>query len=356
MGSNGHAWGNERILTFLKEGRRLHKILVEKSSDRSFPPPRFISCWISEWCNCDCSYCFFSETNADKTHGYIDAKKFLSWLLEAKDAGAEAIEFSGGGEPTLHPDFQDIYEDAWAMGYHLGLITHACNPMPLEDMVQQFKYIRCGLDAATAVTHDAIKRNKRKNYWFYKAIENIKELVRLRDHKDPGCEPNKFTVGIKIILNMINCHELGAMIDMAADLKVDYIQIKHEHSSDNAIDGNRLDDLQHLADIKGNFMAESRTKILCSLSRQQATVKCFMSPIHTVVTATGKILQCCFFESRPIGTIFQSFSEVWGGRQHRAVIEQTTVEECSRIDCRWHYYNYRMREIIEDPLVSASFI
>lgn len=344
-----HAWGNDRILTFLKEGRELYTALYKGNKEVAIPPPRFISCWISEKCNLDCTYCYFSDTNADKTHTYIDTNRFIRWLGQAKAVGAESCEFSGGGEPTLHPEFTEIFMAAKMMGYHLGLITHACNPMPLAHLAANFKYVRCGLDAATAATHDAIKRNRRKDYWFHRAVENIKEMVRLRDEK----ETKDFTVGIKVVLNAVNKHELVAMINLAHELKVNYIQIKYEHSSDNAIPEEERIYLQGQADMEDQ---ERFTKVRCNLFHARATTKCFMSPIHTVVTATGKILQCCFFEDRPIGTIFQEFHDVWGSDEHRRVVEMTTVEECDKLDCRWNTWNHKMREVIEDPLASVSFI
>ena len=112
-------------------------------------------------------------------------------------------------------------------------------------------------------------------------------------------------------------------------------------------------------EILSYYFVESirwETKVKGTMSHARATTKCFMSPIHTVVTATGKILQCCFFEERPIGTIFEPFSEVWGNEKHLEVIEKTTVQECYKLDCRWNIYNSKMKEIIEDPLAQASFI
>lgn len=350
---NSHAWGENRILTFLQDGKKLYSSLYKGDRDVKIPPPRFISCWVSEICNLDCTYCFFSETNHDKSHQYINASRFLAWLQEARDAGAESLEFSGGGEPTLHPDFKMIYECAGSlMGYELGIITHACNDMPVESMMRHFRYIRCGLDAATAETHDLIKRNKRKNYWFHKAIENIKEMVRLRDETaNPG-----LGIGIKIVLNTINVHEVRHMISLARELSVNYIQIKTEHSSDHNLSDDEKQFAQRIIEMEAGCNGTAFTKVLGTLYHQRATVKCFMSPIHTVVTATGKVLQCCFFENRPIGTIFQPFDEVWGSEEHRRVVESTTVEECDKLDCRWNVYNRKMRDIIEDPLHQASFI
>lgn len=344
-----HAWGENKILTHLPTAKDLYRSLVAGDDNVEIPAPRFISCWISEVCNLDCTYCFFSDTNHDKSHTYIDTKAFCDWLMQARAAGAESLEFSGGGEPTLNPDFKGIAMWANDCGYNLGIITHACNDMPLEYMAANFKYVRCGLDAATVETHDAIKRNKRKDYWFHKAIENIKELVRLRDAKSE----RDFTVGIKIVLNSVNFHELQKMIDLAGALRVDYIQIKREHSSDHDLTTEQIWDAQTTIRARPNI---GGTRILGTMYHARATTKCFMSPIHTVVTATGKILQCCFFEDRPIGTIFQPFKDVWGSPEHRAVIERTTVQECDKLDCRWNIYNAKMRAILEDPLASASFI
>jgi MoaA/NifB/PqqE/SkfB family radical SAM enzyme len=346
-----HAWGEDRILSFLHEGRQLLKAYSDDSIP--FPAPRFISCWISEVCNLDCTYCYFSETNHDKSHVWIDTDKFIDWLGQARYAGAESLEFSGGGEPTLHPDFERIFKAAYySLEFKLGIITHACNPMPLEEIVKCFKYVRCGLDAATSETHDLIKRNKKKNYWLHKAIENIKEFVRLRDLK----AGNDFTVGIKVVLNTINMHEFEDMIRMAVDLKVDYIQFKQEHSSDHPLKSNDSERIE-LRLRSQEFLREwPFTDILGTMNHARATTKCFMSPIHTVVTATGKILQCCFFEDRPIGTIFQPFKEVWGSPAHREVMRQTTVQECDKVDCRWNYFNRKMKEVIEDPLAQSSFI
>ena len=344
-----HAWGEDRIMTFLKEGRELYSSLYKGNKDVKVPPPRFISCWISEVCNLDCTYCFFSSTNHDKSHQYIDTERFVQWLSQAKAAGAEALEFSGGGEPTLHPKLDEIVRRSWAMGYSLGMITHACNPMDHRLLVDHLKYVRCGLDAASAKTHDLIKRNHRKDYWFHRAIENIQELVRLRDAKSD----RTFTVGIKVVLNTINSHELQDMIELAQSMCVDYIQIKREHSSDHDIPPDQFERIQKVIDDNA---WNGVTRVVGTMMHAKARTKCFMSPIHTVVTATGKILQCCFFEDRPIGTIFQEFPDVWGNDEHRRVVEMTTMEECGKLDCRFNFYNSKMKNIIEDPLASTSFI
>lgn len=340
-----HSWSQNKILTHLPSARQLYKAQSDPSI--AFPPPRFISIWISEVCNLDCTYCFFAETNHDPERKFIETEAIINWLLEMREFGSEALEFSGGGEPTVHKDFAKIFEAASNMGYALGLITHACNPMPLELLSAKAKYVRCGLDAATAETHAKIKQKEGK---FEKAIENIKGLVSLRNKKIS----NEFTVGIKVVLNSINYRELFDMIDLARRLEVNYIQIKYEHSSDHTLTEGQLDEAQELMDYEST--KPEFTKVLGNTRHQKATVKCFMSPIHTVVNSRGELLQCCFMWDRAIGTIFKPIRSVWGNEQHRKIMAQTTIAECSNVDCRWNYFNAKMKQVIEDPLSESSFI
>lgn len=343
-----HAWSENRILSHLPAARQLYA--AQKDAAIAYPAPRFISIWLSEICNLDCTYCFFAESNHDPERKFIDTKEILSWLREMRDFGAEALEFSGGGEPTVHKDFPEIFHAAADMGYALGLITHACNKMPLEMLAAHAKYVRCGLDAATKETHAKIKRKEGR---FDDAVNNIKALVKLRDS---GINKG-FTVGIKVVVNSINAYEIPQIVSLARHLNVDYVQFKYEHSSDHPIDDLKLSTYQDYLESEAKvFLSYTKTKVLANLKHQRATTKCFMSPIHTVVNSRGEILQCCFMYERPIGSIREPIREVWGGPKHREVIAKTTVAECDKVDCRWNFYNKRMEEIINDPLQQISFI
>src|SRR3990167_2670751 len=344
----GYSWSENRILTHLPAARQLYA--AQKDQSITFPPPRFLSIWLSEICNLDCTYCYFAESNHDPERKFIDTNEILKWLAEMREFGAEALDFSGGGEPTVHKDFPKIFEAAAGMGYALGLITHACNPMPLELLARHAKYVRCGLDAASSATHEKIKRKPGK---FQAALNNVKELVKLRDS---GLN-NGFTVGIKVVVNTINEREIPFIVNMARDLNVDYVQFKHEHSSDHALDADSVELYQDYLESKAKFVPKGkRTRVLANLRHQGATTKCFTSPIHTVVNSRGEVLQCCFMWDRPIGKITEPIREVWGGPRHREVMEKTTVGECNNVDCRWNFYNSKMKEIIEDPLQQMSFI
>jgi hypothetical protein len=79
----------------------------------------------SSVCDAKCSACFYKEDKNVK-------EKFIHWgplfafLLDADTHGLEAITWSGGGEPTLHPDFSDlVFRVASQTKLNQGLFTNA---------------------------------------------------------------------------------------------------------------------------------------------------------------------------------------------------------------------------------------
>jgi wyosine [tRNA(Phe)-imidazoG37] synthetase (radical SAM superfamily) len=80
----------------------------------------------SKVCNFNCIYCECGLTPAgDQTGGFPGAKKVKELLelklLQMKEDGEylDCITFAGNGEPTLHPGFPNILEDAIEIRNHI---------------------------------------------------------------------------------------------------------------------------------------------------------------------------------------------------------------------------------------------
>ena len=85
---------------------------------------------ISERCNLACSYCFASDY-LDGHHGdiarhsspFIDLETFENWLDFLDRSNIDEIRLIGG-EPSLHPHFQEILHRAMRRGKHILVFTH----------------------------------------------------------------------------------------------------------------------------------------------------------------------------------------------------------------------------------------
>lgn len=91
------------------------------------------------YCNATCPWCFFSKVRSSDA---IDKYTLLTALKSMSDCGLKAINWSGGGEPTLHPDFDIFVKKANELGLKQGLFTNGFKEIPCQEL---FSWIRISL-------------------------------------------------------------------------------------------------------------------------------------------------------------------------------------------------------------------
>jgi len=120
-------WHGDRIKRWLESDRSL-PILVE------IAPTAF--------CNASCPWCFFKDRKSDAK---IDSLKMMEIIEDLALLGVKAINWTGGGEPTLHPHFKDFVERAFFLGIEQGIFTNGLQEIPHQD---KFEWIRISLTDA----------------------------------------------------------------------------------------------------------------------------------------------------------------------------------------------------------------
>lgn len=149
MRLNPHAkllWNGDRVKDWL-EGKKIFPILIEIAP--------------TGYCNANCPWCFFEK---QKTTERIDPKIMLDTIDALAASGVKAINWTGGGEPTLHPNFGDFIKRAHARGLEQGLFTNGYLPIPEQD---KFTWIRISL------TNKGIGAIKKPNVSFGICLNHI---------------------------------------------------------------------------------------------------------------------------------------------------------------------------------------
>lgn len=86
---------------------------------------------------------------------------YTKFLQEAQPYHAKHISLTGGGEPTLHRDFEAILAATAAYRYTFTLVTNGSTFQDIFPLLKQHRpYLRAvvfSLDGATAATHDRIR-------------------------------------------------------------------------------------------------------------------------------------------------------------------------------------------------------
>lgn len=116
-------WHGERIQEWLETGKTT---------------PIMSEIMPTGYCNAKCPFCFFAHNRG----GEIKKETMFGILNEMGILGVKAINWSGGGEPTLHPNFYEFAELANKLGIKQGLYTNAYNKIKKSEL---FEWIRITL-------------------------------------------------------------------------------------------------------------------------------------------------------------------------------------------------------------------
>jgi MoaA/NifB/PqqE/SkfB family radical SAM enzyme len=89
------------------------------------------------FCNAKCDWCFYKD-NTDTE--ILDHIVLVEFLIKCKEKGVKAISWTGGGEPSLHPQFNDIVRFASGLGFSQGMFTNALGEINYDP--SKFDWIR----------------------------------------------------------------------------------------------------------------------------------------------------------------------------------------------------------------------
>lgn len=135
-------------------------------------------------CNLDCEWCLSWNFPRDKTE--LDLNKYKWFLRGFEKHGGQSVVFSGGGEPTMHTQWQKMVLATKELELHIGLFTNGIYPHKYNMIIgHNIDWIRIGLDTAIP---EHYKKWKGKDYLGH-VLKNIESLRRY---------PVRVTVGANI--------------------------------------------------------------------------------------------------------------------------------------------------------------
>lgn len=147
-------------------------------------PPRKIYIEPTNICNYRCVHCVHNGTMRRKPK-YLDVDLYKKRLNEIADLRLHSkIQFTGVGEPLLHPRWDEIIRHASDMGFFTLMNSNASllTPENCKRLVASgLDYLHVSLDGLTKATYESIRRGG----VFEKVIENLFNLFEAR-HQAKG--------------------------------------------------------------------------------------------------------------------------------------------------------------------------
>jgi MoaA/NifB/PqqE/SkfB family radical SAM enzyme len=178
------------------------------------PPPVHVQLILSDLCNQSCRWCayrmdtglsneLFPQGGRKNPNRMIPTAKAEEIIDDCAALGVRAIQFTGGGEPTVHPDHLALFARAQAHGMSTALVTNGINLDPSHHAVRAMKWIRVSVDAGTPKTY-AQSRQVAARHW-ETVWQRIPDVVK-------QCTG---TVSVGFVVTPQNFRELPAAAAMA---------------------------------------------------------------------------------------------------------------------------------------------
>jgi MoaA/NifB/PqqE/SkfB family radical SAM enzyme len=218
------------------------------------PPPVHVQMVLSDLCNQDCGFCayrmssglsneLFPEGKRKNPNRMIPTAKAEEIIDDCAAIGVQAIQFTGGGEPTVHPDHLALFYRAQEHGIATALVTNSINLDPGHPAVRAMKWVRVSIDAGTPETYARTRRVAARHWdtvW-----RNVAELAK-------NCAG---TVSVGFVVTPENYRELPAMAELAREHGADNVRVGAVFSADGVGHyGDLLPEIRAvLADARARF-------------------------------------------------------------------------------------------------------
>lgn len=222
----------------LKPAWHLDKIAAMRRGEQVVPP--HLQLIISDLCNQDCHFCAyrisegFSSANFGETlpdgkirmnpHRLIPTEKANEILTDAAALGVKAVQFTGGGEPTVHPEHIRIFAHAQELGLETALVSNGVILRKgWEEVYSRMAWIRISLDAGSPGTYATVRRTPSSHYW--QVLSNIGWIAS-------AVEGTSCLLGVGYVVTPENYKEIEQGVDAARQSGAAYIRLSASFTRD----------------------------------------------------------------------------------------------------------------------------
>jgi wyosine [tRNA(Phe)-imidazoG37] synthetase (radical SAM superfamily) len=339
--------------------------------------PVSINLDLTSACNFRCPHCVDSGIiNTGEALDLDNIKQSIDTLVEK---GLLSVILIGGGEPTIHPDFEEIVRYSRGKGLQLGIVTNGSRldrVAPVAQLLQEGDWLRLSLDAAT---EDTFRKSHvpAKNVTLKKILADAGKIKELNPKISLGYSYVIVWEGIFMNTTELcpNVDEIADAVDLAGEYAFDYVSFKPcllrlegslkeslfskpDLERENRIINRIRDNLE-----QARMRADGRINILESVNlhammdrrvhelKKQPEV-CHSQFFRTVLAPSG-VFHCPAYRGVAKGRIAdcngymdsERFDETHA-RLEKSIQDFNAQQECNVIVCFYHHVNWWIERFI----------
>ena len=295
--------------------------------------------FLTNYCNNKCPYCTYRRWELDEGARYMSYADFVTYASRLNSLGVKGYILTGGGEPTLNKNFDDICSWLSMMKFDWGINTNF-NELKLIKP-NYLKVSLDGWDNESYISHRGVDA-------YEKVRENIVSYAEWKKDNSPST-----SLGIQILVKSIA--EVENFYEANKDLPVDYIVFRPMESTCGSYYKNILDlnSVLHptniIAAIKRIASLDERVVLnyKWNLLEQQENSS-IAQWAQIAVNEKGEVMYCCHKPYQLVGHIMD---EDILEKKARAITDMSMCD----IPCRMTAPNKEVAEFLA-PKKDISFI
>ncbi len=325
-------------------------------------PPVTVEIDPTNVCNHRCQWCVSTMSHNGEEFTFEQLTRLIDDLVRL---GSKSVVLKGGGEPTLHKQFNAMMRKVADAGLALGVITNGTMPWPDTPriLLETAEWVRISLDAATAQTHRLIHGSRD----FQRIVRNLSFLTE---------NTRRTLVGLNFVAEPRNHREIYDYAKLGRSLGVAYVAIRCVFDPtvqlEQAVRGEmrrQIEAAKSLTDesfrvLAGDF---SDTHLDAGPDQPFPYRRCLGPNLVGIIGGDGTVFACCFLRGNPdfsLGNVHeQSFDEIWGSDRRREVMQRADRGECGRVcmgigglsASRYHLYNELLDYLTLENKAHADF-
>jgi MoaA/NifB/PqqE/SkfB family radical SAM enzyme len=366
----------ESVIHRLREYVLWQRGLEKNEAAQTIPKvgPLSINLDLTLACNFACPHCVDSVIlNRGKSIPLKEIKKTLDVL---HSNGLRSVILVGGGEPTLHPDFEEVVRTIKEKELQLGIVTNGSKLnkiLAVADLLKEKDWVRISIDAAREETFRKMHR-PRTALTLKRILEKAKKLKKRNPTLSLGYSFVIVWEDMDVNGNELspNLEEMAEAVDLAKKYAFDYVSFKpclvrlRDSQRESLLDQVEKKKEAEIAEkIRINLeqakaQAGDRVKVLDSVNLKallneetrelkRQPKRCHMQFFRTVVTPAG-IFHCPAFRGIAKAKIagddgYIDFDESLENTA-RSILAFDAEEECKAVGCFYHHSNWWLEEFI----------
>lgn len=234
--------------------------------------------FLTNYCNNNCPYCTYHRWELEPGSRYMKFEDFVRYVTKMRALGVKGVILTGGGEPTINPDFEGITRWLESSGIKYGLNTNfnkyvECSP----------SFLKVSLDGYSERSY----KRRRGVDAYNKVIENIHKYCEFRDK-------SRTSLGVQIVVT--NFDEIDLFYDATKNLDVDFIVFRPIEATGGYYTQNDIAGVvQSMMNAINRLKLKDNRVVLNSKWYQLSTCfgKCSAQWAQLAIDERGNVMYCC---------------------------------------------------------------